>query len=86
MTTAREVLDRALVDLANAGKRPRCGDPELHHLWTSDKPDERARAAELCLGCLVLQPCAESAEELEERFHVWAGTDRTRTAKKETHR
>lgn len=73
--SAREALDRALLDLAADGRRPRCGEPADHLLWTSEKPDERARAAALCVGCPVLQECALAAEEEGELF-VWAGVDR----------
>lgn len=72
--TARDDLDRALLDLAANGRRPRCGEPADHHMWTSDDHDERARAAELCRGCPVLRQCAEAAEEAREIF-VRAGVD-----------
>lgn len=72
--TARDTLDRALLDLAADGRRPRCGEPADHLLWTSESADERARAAALCAGCPVLQPCARAAEEEHELF-VWAGVD-----------
>lgn len=83
--SAREALDRALLDLAADGRRPRCGEPATHHLWTSESADERARAAALCVGCPVLQPCAQAAEE-EHALFVWAGVDhgtrpRTKTTK-----
>ena len=86
--SARDQLDRALLDLAADGRRPRCGEPASHHLWTSEKADERARAAALCAGCPVLQPCAHAAEQEHELF-VWAGVDRgarpsKKTATKET--
>lgn len=73
--TARDVLDRALLDLAAEGRRPRCGELADHLWWTSEKADERARAAALCVGCPVLQQCAQAAEEEHELF-VWAGVDR----------
>ncbi len=82
--TARDRLDRALVDLATQNRRPRCSDPDLHHLWTSEDRKERARAAELCRGCPLLHPCAEAAEEADERWHVWSGIDRTRHPKSPT--
>ena len=74
--TARDALDRALLDLAADGHRPRCGEPGDHELWTSEDRDDRRRAAELCTRCPVLSACAEAAEELDERHHVWAGQDR----------
>lgn len=80
--SARDRLDRALLDLATEGRRPRCGEPAEHLWWTSEKADERARAAALCVGCPVLQPCAHAAEEEGELF-VWAGVDRgTRPVRK----
>lgn len=82
--SAREALDRALLDLAADRRRPRCGEPADHLLWTSEKTDERARAAALCVGCPVLRQCADAAEEEAELF-VWAGVDRgVRPPKKTT--
>lgn len=72
--TARDTLDRALLDLAADGRRPRCGEPADHLFWTSEKADERARAAALCDACPVLQECALAAEEEHELF-VWGGVD-----------
>lgn len=72
--TARDRLDRALLDLADQGRRPRCAEPEDHPWWTSEEADERAHAARLCIGCPVLRQCAEAAEEEAELF-VWAGID-----------
>lgn len=77
MTTARDDLDRALIDMATEGRRPRCAEPG-DDLWTSDDHDERRRAAQLCRACPVLRPCAEAAEEQDERWHTWGGTDRHR--------
>lgn len=80
--TARDALDRALLDLAAEGRRPRCGELADHLWWTSEKADERARAAALCVGCPVLQQCAQAAEE-EGEFFVWAGVDHgTKPARK----
>ena len=81
--TARDALDRALLDLAGDGRRPRCGEPDDHQLWTSESPDERRRAAQLCARCPLLHPCADAAEEMEERWHVFGGVDRrpSRTAR-----
>ena len=87
--SAHEALDRALLDLAADGRRPRCAEPEDHLWWTSEDRDERARAARLCTGCPVLRLCAVAAEEDGEIF-VRAGIDhgtrpRTKT-KREDHR
>lgn len=81
--SARDALDRALLDLAADGRRPRCGELATHHLWTSEKADERARAAALCVGCSVLRQCAHAAEEEGELF-VWAGVDHGTRPKKKT--
>lgn len=74
--TAGEELTRQLIDLAANGGRPRCGDPGDDR-WTSDDPTDRAEAAALCAGCLVLDACRAAADEADERWHVWAGVDRT---------
>lgn len=82
--SARQALDRALLELASNGRRVRCAEPADHGWWTSDHDDERARAARLCTGCPVLRQCADSAEEERELF-VWAGVDHgTSTRKKST--
>ena len=75
--TAAERLTRCLVDLATEGRRPRCGEPGGHELWCSDDPDDRAQAARWCAGCPVLDECAAAADEHDERFGVFGGTDRT---------
>lgn len=72
--SARDALDRALLDLAANGKRHRCAEPADHLWWTSEDADERARAARLCTGCPVLRLCAVVAEDEGELF-VWAGVD-----------
>lgn len=75
--TPGEQLSRALIDLAARGQRLRCGDPETHHLWTSEEQADRDQAAPLCTGCPVLQLCANAAASQGERFGVWAGRDLT---------
>jgi len=77
LMTAAEQLTRALVDLATQGRRPRCGEPGGHELWTSDDADDRAQAATWCNGCPVLAECAASADEHDEKFGVFGGRDRT---------
>lgn len=72
--SARDRLDRALLDLAADGRRVRCAEPADHLWWTSEDSDERARAARLCQGCPVLQLCGAAAEEDAEIF-VYAGVD-----------
>jgi len=76
--TAAEVLTRALVDLADHGRRPRCGEPGGHELWCSDDATERAQAARWCVGCEVLTECGAAADEHDEKHGVWGGRDRTR--------
>lgn len=82
--SARDRLDRALLDLAAAGRRPVCGEPWSEALWTSDDADDRAEAARLCQTCPLLEPCAEAADEADERHHVWGGQDWTRHRPKRT--
>lgn len=74
--TARDRLDRALLDLAADGRRPRCGEPDDHGLWTSDDRAERARAARLCAACPILRACAEAAEEERDTWTTRGGVDR----------
>lgn len=76
--SARDELDRALLNLAAEGRRPRCGEHADTDLWTSDSIDDRRKAAELCARCPVLNQCAEAAEEQDERWHVFGGKDHTR--------
>jgi hypothetical protein len=77
MTTATAKLNRALVDLAARGERPRCADPVDHARWTSDDPHDRAIAARWCGGCAVLTLCGDAAEERGEKWGVWSGKDRS---------
>lgn len=76
--TARDRLDRALLDMAARGQRPPCGQPWGDGLWTSESHEDRARAAVLCRPCPLLEPCAATAEEADERHNVWGGRDWTR--------
>lgn len=77
MTTARERLTLALVQLAATGGRPPCGEYGGHVLWTSEDADDRAVAVQRCQDCPVLAECHQAAEEADERWHVWGGLDRT---------
>ena len=79
--TARDDLDRALLDLAVDGRRPRCAEPADHELWTSDDRAERARAAELCTACPLLRPCAAAAEEERDTWTTRGGVDRRPAAR-----
>lgn len=81
MTTARDQLTLALVQLAADGGRPPCGEYGGHELWTSDDAEDRAIAAARCLDCPILTECRAAADEHDERWHVWhvwAGIDRTK--------
>lgn len=92
MTTAREHLDRALVDLAANGRRPLCGDYRGDdNPWLSDDHTQRAWAAQACQLCPLLDLCADAAAETGDRFGVWGGRDhsprpmgRPKTTTKET--
>lgn len=74
--TARDRLDRALVDLAARGQRPPCGQPWAEGLWVSDDYRDRLEAARLCRPCPVLEACRAAADEAGEKHHVWGGRDR----------
>lgn len=74
---AGERLTTALVSLASRGGRPPCGDWRERHLWTSELAEDRAAAVKLCTGCPIIVPCGEAADAAGERWHVWAGRDRT---------
>ena len=78
MTTATNLLNRALITLAAKGGRPRCADPVDHQLWTSASEHDRRLATTWCIGCQVLVLCHEAAEERDERWGVWGGRDFTR--------
>lgn len=72
--TAHEVLALALVDAIDAGLIVPCagsGD------WIADDYRKRARAAQACDGCPVLDQCAAAAESTEEKHGVWGAVDRT---------
>jgi hypothetical protein len=73
-----EALTRALINLAAAGLRTHCSDPETHHYWLSDHPGERREAARLCGGCSILGECRTAADARDERWHVWGAKDYTR--------
>jgi len=81
---ATQRLTHALLNLADQGGRPRCGEPATRDLWTSDAQAERALAVQHCAGCPVLTACGAAAEANSERFGVWAGVDRTRRPGEQT--
>ena len=71
--SAHESLTRALLDLADDGRRTPCQlDPGP---FTSDDWHERGEAAEQCHPCPVLAAC--DAVGALERWHVWGGAERT---------
>jgi hypothetical protein len=72
---ARERLIRALINAAAAGQRTHCSDPGSSELWLSEREEERAEAARLCVGCPVLEPCGQVGQH--ERFGVWGSVDKT---------
>ena len=77
--TAHEALTRALLDLADVGLRTPCQlDPDP---FTSEDWRERAEAAEQCHPCPALIACG--AVGATEPAHVWGGTDRTTTPRKQ---
>ena len=81
--SARDTLDRALVNMAAEGRRPRCGEHADRDLWTSDDPTDRARAARRCWGCPVLELCGAAADDERDAWAVRGGVDRrpSRTAR-----
>jgi Transcription factor WhiB len=85
MTNGREAIasarfTKALIDLAAAGLRTHCSDPETSHLWLSEI--ERAQAAMLCIGCPVQVDCWSVARARGEAFGTWVGVDFTRKPRK----
>jgi hypothetical protein len=78
---ATERLNRALVDMASRGQRPRCSDYGAD-LWTSDRLTDRQEAARLCKGCPVQTECLSAAQARRERFGVYGGRDLTPKRKK----
>lgn len=76
--TPHQSLTRALLDLADNGRRTPCQlDPEP---FTSDDRHERGEAAEQCHPCPIRGPC--EAAGADEPAHVWGAVDRTPTARK----
>jgi len=51
--------------------------------WTSEEPTERAAAIEACQPCPIRAACHDAADSTGEAFGVWAGVDRTKTAKEQ---
>lgn len=78
--TPHESLNRALLNLADTGRRTPCQrDPGP---FTSDDWHERADATEQCRPCPVLAAC--DAVGVDEAAWVWAGVDRTPTTRTTT--
>lgn len=85
--SARDDLDQALMSMASKGDKPRCAWPDMREWFTSDDPEERARAARRCHSCPIFTECAAVGED--ESWGIWAGVDRgpkrqTSTRKRKT--
>ena len=80
---ATERLNRALLEMANRGLRPRCSDYGAD-LWISERLEERREAAQLCQGCPVQIECLSAAQARREKFGVYGGKDMTPNRKEET--
>lgn len=74
-----DVLTRALISAAAAGLRSNCSDPGTGELWLSENEGERRKAARLCGGCPVFDPCGQVGQF--QTFGVWAAVDKTKTKK-----
>jgi len=76
--SAAEVLGQALLEVADQGRATPC-QGRRRDRWTSDDAADRAWAASVCvtLACPVLEECAAAADEHDEKFGVFGGTDRT---------
>jgi len=76
--TASEVFGQALLEIAEQGRATPC-QGRRRDRWTSDDADDREWAAAVCVGlaCQLLEQCGAAADEQDERFNVWGGTDRT---------
>lgn len=75
---------RALLELDTRNEVTPCQLPDVDHLWTSENHEEREAAGHRCQPCQLLDLCAAYAEQAGERWHTWAGHDRTALARKET--
>jgi hypothetical protein len=78
MTTATDLFNRRLLDMAVRGDRVRCSDPVDHARWTSESAEDRAIAALWCAGCQVLTLCHDAAIERGEVWSVFGGKDFSR--------
>jgi len=75
--TASEILSVALSALADRRLRTPCQNPRTRDRWTADNHEDREYAAAACRSCPVLPECRAAAEQMKERWGVWAGVDRT---------
>jgi len=48
-------------------------------LWTSERDEDRAEAAEACTHCPVMALCRQAGEDLRATGSVWGGMDRSGT-------
>lgn len=69
-------LTAALDNLRDRDQRTPCQGKHSQR-WTSDEADDREWAAHMCRMCPVLTECGNAADERREKWHVWAGKDRS---------
>ena len=74
--TARDRLDLALLQLAEAGRPAHC-QGRSGDRWVSEHRSDRLWAAEQCRSCALLLLCRTAADETHESAWVWGGIDRT---------
>ncbi len=75
LAPAAEAAWRTLITAADDSTP--CRGPHADR-WTSDDAEERQAAAYMCAACPITQRCSTYANTAGEKFHVWAGVDRTR--------
>jgi hypothetical protein len=54
-------------------ERGACVAAGRHDLFFSERPDEQARAQQICAGCIVKVECLRFALENEVDWGVWGG-------------
>jgi hypothetical protein len=74
MTTATDLFNRRLLDMAVRGDRLRCSDPVDHAMWTSEHAADRAIAALWCGGCTLFEPCAAAGADAALRCMTHSST------------
>jgi hypothetical protein len=78
--TATAAMTAALLSLTYRDQVPPCADGS--NAWTSDDHEARGMAASLCVGCSLLDLCAQYGDEIKASAAVYGGTDRTTTTRK----